>query len=196
MAYSHKVRLVSASPAPVLTAARQYCLPMLSEVVARTRTCFAIRTVGRRANSSSSFAIRRHLSRRSSVGASGLSWFYFSLKQRKIGCGNVGISRSPLDFQVAVGTGLWFPQRRHFHSRPCRAFLQELRFAIGLITDQERGVDGLECRSSTLPGHRSHGRVLVAPATASSHGWRNCGAAPNSGRTRHAPPRSRLASAA
>jgi hypothetical protein len=34
-----------------------------------------------------------------------------------IGCGNVGISRSVRDFQGAVETVLWFPRRRHFHSR-------------------------------------------------------------------------------
>ena len=35
----------------------------------------------------------------------------------RIGCGNVGISSWRRDFQVPVGTVLWFPRGRHFHSR-------------------------------------------------------------------------------
>ena len=52
----------------------------------------------------------------------------------RIGCGNVGISRSRRDFQVRVETVLWFPEGRHFHSR-LRDDARRQSYPTGLLRD-------------------------------------------------------------
>ena len=65
--------------------------------------------------------------------------FFLLVRQTTIGCGNVGISRAVRDFQGAVETVLWFPSRRHFHSRV---------FVGAVITGDRVGRDRVGCPRS------------------------------------------------